>query len=168
MVPKMETPGLRGPASAGSACVPRDLRTNPKTTAAIPSGIVRPPNWTNTLPTPTHVAFGGNVRPPTWAQGSLPITAKIVRSGGRILVIAYRSRSDRRGSPKAGSARCRAAARQERSSPELAQSGAAHSVHSPPHAARARPGAQYRAQVGHALIGKPAPTFPGHAPGKSL
>src|SRR5262245_15522843 len=112
MVPKMETPGLRGPASAGSACVPGDLRTNPKTTAAIPSGIVRPPSWTNTLPTPTHVAFGGNVRPPTWGEGSLPIAAKIVRRtrGFRCLTTVL----DAPGGPPppapAGSAWCRTAA----------------------------------------------------------
>ena len=43
----------RNPMSAGPACVPGDLRTNPKTTAAIPNGIERTPTRTNASPTRT-------------------------------------------------------------------------------------------------------------------
>ena len=49
--------GPGNPASAGPACAPADLRTNPTHIAAIPNGIARTPHRTNTSPTPTHVAF---------------------------------------------------------------------------------------------------------------
>src|SRR5262249_46192309 len=51
IVPKTE---MRGPGNAGSvgpACVPADLRTNPRTIAAIPTGTAPPPHRTNTSPT---------------------------------------------------------------------------------------------------------------------
>jgi len=51
IVPKTERPGPRNPISVGSACVPGDLMMNPKTTAAIPSGIVRTPNPPKISPT---------------------------------------------------------------------------------------------------------------------
>jgi hypothetical protein len=43
IVPKTET-RRPGDVSAGPACVPADLRMNPKTIAAIPNGIARRPN----------------------------------------------------------------------------------------------------------------------------
>jgi hypothetical protein len=44
IVPKAETREPGNPGAAGPACVPADLRTNPKSIAAIPSGIARTPN----------------------------------------------------------------------------------------------------------------------------
>jgi hypothetical protein len=44
IVPKAETRGPGSPGAAGPACVHTDLRTNPKSIAAIPSGIARTPN----------------------------------------------------------------------------------------------------------------------------
>src|SRR5262245_10676417 len=54
IVPKTETGGPGNPAAAGPAFVSADLRTNPKSIAAIPSGIARTPNWINASPTRTQ------------------------------------------------------------------------------------------------------------------
>ena len=52
IVPKTEILGrsARSPISAGPACVPGDLRTNPKTIATIPNGTERTPTQTNAFP----------------------------------------------------------------------------------------------------------------------
>src|SRR5262245_66048571 len=77
--------GACTPASAGPACVPADLRANPRSIVAIPmpKGIARTPPCTNTPPTPRHVVHGllatGGVRPPTRASGSLLIVARMVQ-----------------------------------------------------------------------------------------
>jgi hypothetical protein len=44
IVPKTERRGPATAVSAGRACVPADLRTNPRIIAAIPNGIARSPN----------------------------------------------------------------------------------------------------------------------------
>ena len=89
IVPKTEIPGPANPGSAGPACVPADLSTNPKHIAAIPNGIARTPDRTNRSPTPTHAALGatsnGSARPPTRAQESLRLRQEWfgpVRSAG--------------------------------------------------------------------------------------
>ncbi len=56
MVPKTEIDGPGNAVSAGPACVPADLSTNPRHIAAIPTGITRPPHRTKRSPTPTHIA----------------------------------------------------------------------------------------------------------------
>ena len=56
MVPKTEIDGPGNAVSAGPACVPADLSTNPTHIAAIPTGITRPPHRTKRSPTPTHIA----------------------------------------------------------------------------------------------------------------
>ena len=56
MVPKTEIDGPGNAMSAGPACVPADLSTNPRHIAAIPTGITRPPHRTKRSPTPTHIA----------------------------------------------------------------------------------------------------------------
>src|SRR5262245_56681261 len=50
IVPKTERRGPGNAVSAGRACVPADLRTNPRIITAIPNGIARSPNRTNTPP----------------------------------------------------------------------------------------------------------------------
>jgi hypothetical protein len=52
MVPKTEIDGPGNAVSAGPACVPADLSTNPRHIAAIPTGITRPPHRTKRSPTP--------------------------------------------------------------------------------------------------------------------
>ena len=44
IVPKTETRAAGNAVSVGPACVPADLRTNPRSIAAIPNGIARTPN----------------------------------------------------------------------------------------------------------------------------
>src|SRR5262245_59143354 len=56
IVPKTETRGAGNAVSVGPACVPADFRMNPRSIAAIPTGIARTPRLANTSPTPTHVA----------------------------------------------------------------------------------------------------------------
>ena len=50
IVPNTEILGPGNPVCAGPACVTAELSKNPKLTAAIPNGIVRSPNRTNTFP----------------------------------------------------------------------------------------------------------------------
>src|SRR5262245_62852232 len=77
--------GAGTPASAGPACVPADLRANPRSIVAIPmpKGIARTPPCTNTPPTPRHVLHGllatGDARPPTRTAGSLLIAPRMVQ-----------------------------------------------------------------------------------------
>ena len=81
IVPKTEILGrsARSPISAGPACVPGDLRTNPKTIATIPNGTERTPTQTNAFPHSYYAspvaASIGNARSPT--PGSTPIAARI-------------------------------------------------------------------------------------------
>src|SRR5262249_62256979 len=76
--------GAGTPASAGPACVPADLRANPRSIVAIPipKGIARTPPCTNTPPTPRHVVHGllatGDVRPPPRPSASMLFTAQMV------------------------------------------------------------------------------------------
>ena len=93
IVPKTETAGPGSPMSAGPACVPADLRTNPKHIAAIPNGIARTPIEPIGPPLLPTSPYNGNARPPTPAEESTPIAARIVRSTGRrVPPIADRSR----------------------------------------------------------------------------
>src|SRR5213080_199891 len=68
IVPNTEMRGAGASVSAGPACVPADLRANPRSIAAIPNGIARTPLHQNAPPLLRHVAGPAakrDVRPPT-------------------------------------------------------------------------------------------------------
>src|SRR3984893_9120046 len=86
IVPNTEILGPGNPVCAGPACVTAELNKNPKLTAAIPNGIVRPPNRTKSFP-PSHCTSPLAQRPrqrtspDVWGRNML-ITATIVRRMG--------------------------------------------------------------------------------------
>src|SRR5262249_57184423 len=63
IVPKTETRAGDTLVSVGPASVPADLRTNPRSITAIPSGIPRTPNCTNTSPNRTPRRPGHKAHP---------------------------------------------------------------------------------------------------------
>src|SRR5262249_19526083 len=63
IVPKTETRAGDTLVSVGPASVPADLRTNPRSITAIPSGIPRTPNCTNTSPNRTPRRPGHKAQP---------------------------------------------------------------------------------------------------------
>ena len=82
MVPKTEMLGPGNPVSAGPACVPADLRTNPTTHRGDSKRNRADPhsNQYAPHPYPRRPESNSNARPPTPAQESMSIAARIVRT----------------------------------------------------------------------------------------
>src|SRR5262249_14740328 len=83
IVPKTERRGPGNAGSAGRACVPADLSTNPRIIAAISKRNRAKPQLNQYAPQllpPLPLAQGptGTVRPPTQAEASMLIAVKIV------------------------------------------------------------------------------------------
>ena len=80
---KRKYAGPANPVSAGPACVPADLSTNPKHIAAIPNGIARTPDRTNRSPTPTHAALPTATHVPRRGRESLRLRQELFGPTGR-------------------------------------------------------------------------------------
>src|SRR5436190_5908457 len=107
IVPKTEMRAGDSFVSVGPACVPADLRTNPRSITAIPNGIPRTPNCTNTSPNRTPRRSGHTAQPqrtsPDAAESKHADCGKngSDRSGRRVAAIICVHRSERAGEPGA-------------------------------------------------------------------